>query len=190
MIQHKINDTDAYKRPVFSNRSKLLRLLWKNTWWLLCAWTPAPLHRWRVFILRSFGATIGQSNFIYPDCKIWAPWLLETGDVVTIGPSVEVYNPGGITLGHHSILSQDAFLCGATHQYNQADFKYIRKPIHIAPYTWICARAIVLPGVFCGEGSVLGAGSTTSRDLEAWHVYAGNPARMINKRLNFLNNEQ
>ncbi len=169
-------------RPAFSKRDRIRRLVWEFLSLLLFRYTPVPLHRWRCHLLRCFGAKIGASNFIYPTAKIWAPWLLTTEDVVTLGPGCEVYNPGGIHLGHHTIISQDAYLCGATHDYNSADFTYIKKPIRTEPYTWICARAIVLPGVTCGEGSVLGAGSVTSRNMDAWTVYAGNPAKSVKTR--------
>jgi putative colanic acid biosynthesis acetyltransferase WcaF len=186
MFQHDINDSDPYKRPVFTVTHKIIRLTWNIVWLVFCSWTPAPFHGWRVFFLRLFGAKIGKTNYVYPSCKIWAPWLLETEDVVTIGPNVEIYNPGGVYLGHHSILSQHAFLCGATHDYNKLDFTYIKKKIHICSYAWICSKAIVLPGVKCGEGSVLGAGSVTSKNLDPWTVYTGNPAHSIRKRNNFL----
>jgi putative colanic acid biosynthesis acetyltransferase WcaF len=186
MSRHNFTNSDAYTRPVFSFRNKLNRLLWAIAWALFCRWTPAPLHFWRIFILRLFGAQIGKTNFVYPSCKIWAPWLLITKEVVTIGPGVEIYNPNGVTLGHHTILSQDAYLCGATHDYNTLEFTYIRKSINTEAYVWICAKAIVLPGVNCKEGSVLGAGSVASKDLDAWTVYAGNPAMALKKRSQFI----
>ncbi len=188
MLSHDINSTDFYLRPVFSNYNKFRRLLWQFCWLILCRWTPVPLHKWRCFILRLFGAKMGYSNFIYPSCKIWAPWLLETEDVVTIGPFVEVYNPGGLYLGHHSILSQNVFICGATHDYNSKEYTYIMKRVVIEPYVWICAYSIILPGIRCCEGSVLGAGSVAVKDLASWTVYGGNPAKLLKPRVNFLNN--
>ena len=181
---HNSNSIDPYCKPVFSTSLKMKRLFWNLTWLILCRWTPNILHHWRVFILRTFGAKIGNSNFIYPNCKIWAPWLLETENVVTIGPFVEIYNPGGLFIGHHSIISQNAFICGATHDYNSEHFDYVMKKIVIEPYVWIGSRAIVLPGVSCKEGSVLGAGAVSSKNLEAWTVYSGNPAQPIKKRNN------
>jgi putative colanic acid biosynthesis acetyltransferase WcaF len=178
------NESDAYLHPVFSLRNRMLRFFWTFTWIVLCKWTPKPFHNWRILILRIFGAEIGKNNCIYPNSKIWAPWLLKTEDAVAIGPGVEIYNPGGIRLSHHAILSQDSYLCGATHEYNSKYFTFIKKEIIVEAYVWICARAIVLPGVTCGEGSVLGSGSVTSKNLEPWTVYAGNPAKPINKRVN------
>jgi putative colanic acid biosynthesis acetyltransferase WcaF len=144
--------------------------------------TPPPFHHWRCFLLRLFGAKLGAINFIYPSARIWAPWLLKTGDLVTIGRGAEIYNPGGILLGHRTIISQDAYLCGATHDYQSPEFTYITKPIETEAQVWICARAMVLPGVRCKEGSVLGAGAVATKSLEAWTVYAGNPAVEVRKR--------
>ncbi|MDI9363508.1 MAG: putative colanic acid biosynthesis acetyltransferase [Flavobacterium sp.] len=186
MFSHNINSTDAYKRPIFSSKNKIKRLLWQICWFIFCRWTPAPLHGWRAKVLRLFGAKIGNTNFIYSNCKIWAPWLLETEDVVTIGRGVEIYNPGGVFLGHHAILSQDAYVCGATHDYNSIEFTYLMKKIVIEPYVWICAKAIVLPGVQCNEGSILAAGSIATKNMNRWMVYGGNPAKPIKQRVNFL----
>ncbi|MEO7766397.1 MAG: putative colanic acid biosynthesis acetyltransferase, partial [Ferruginibacter sp.] len=122
----------------------------------------------------------------YSSCKIWAPWLLVMDDFSCIGPGAEVYNPGGCKIGHHAILSQDSYLCGATHDYDTEGFTYIKKQIIIEAYVWICAKAVVLPGVRCAEGSVLGAASLTSKNLEAWSVYGGNPAKFIKPRTNFI----
>jgi putative colanic acid biosynthesis acetyltransferase WcaF len=90
-----------------------------------------------------------------------------------------------VILGHHAVISQHAFLCGATHDYNSEAFTFIKKEIVLEPYVWICAKAIVLPGVRCMEGSVLGAAAITSRNLEPWTVYGGNPAKAVKKRENF-----
>lgn len=186
MFSHDADSADFYSRPVFSNNNKIKRLIWQFTWLISCSWTPAPLHKWRVFILKCFGAKIGFGNFIYPTCKIWAPWLLETKEVVTIGPGVEIYNPAGIYLGHHSILSQDVYMCGATHDYNSIEFTYLMKKHVVESYVWICAKAIVLPGVHCNEGSVLAAGSIATKNMDSWTVYGGNPAKALKKRHQFL----
>ena len=183
---HSTNSADPFLRPSFSAGNKLKRMLWNAVWLLLCSWTPNPFHYWRAFVVRAFGGKIGKNNSIYPTCSIWAPWLLHTEDTVTIGPGVEIYNPGGVVLHDHAILSQDAYLCGATHDYDSFEFTYIKKQITVGKYAWVCAKAVVLPGVHCKEGSVLGAASVTSKDLEPWSVYAGNPAKFVKPRKNVL----
>lgn len=52
-------------------------------------------------------------------------------------------------------------------------------PIRIMRGAWIGARAIILKGVTIGEGAVVGAGSVVTKDIPAWTIAAGNPARII-----------
>ncbi len=61
-------------------------------------------------------------------------------------------------------------------------FPLIAYAMHVGAYSWICARASVLPGVDIGEGAVLGLGSVATRDLEPWTVYAGVPAVKVKER--------
>lgn len=182
--QHDPKHPDALMRPMQSWQARLRRAIWLICWFILCRFTPNPMHRWRCFVLKIFGAKIGKNNFIYPSARIWAPWLLETGEVATIGPRAFIYNVGGLSIGHHAIVSESAFICGATHDYQSPDFTLISQPIEIGAYAWIAAFAIVLPAVTCHEGSVLGAGAVTHKDLDAWTVYSGNPASSVSKREN------
>jgi len=179
---HSPDSDDPLLRPIYGWRARARRLVWVLAWMLLFRTTPPPFHNWRCALLRMFGAKLGPINFIYPSARIWAPWLLETGDLVTIGRGADVYNPGGVSLGHRTIISQEDYLCGATHDYQSPEFTYITKQIRTEAQVWICARAIVLPGVQCKEGSVLGAGSVATKNLEEWTVYAGNPAREVRRR--------
>jgi putative colanic acid biosynthesis acetyltransferase WcaF len=140
------------------------------------------MHAWRATLLRLFGATIGPDCHFYPDSRVWAPWLLTAADHVTAANGAEIYNPAGITLGSHVILSQESYLCGATHDYNDPKFPLLAYQMTLGPYAWICARASVLPGVNVGEGAVLGLGAIATRELQPWTVYSGNPAQPIRER--------
>lgn len=51
--------------------------------------------------------------------------------------------------------------------------------VRICDKAWIGFNAIILKGVTIGEGAVIGAGSVVTRDVAAWTVAAGNPARTI-----------
>lgn len=53
------------------------------------------------------------------------------------------------------------------------------KSVRIGRGAWIGARSIVLKGVSIGEGAIVGAGSVVTHDVPAWHIVAGNPARII-----------
>jgi putative colanic acid biosynthesis acetyltransferase WcaF len=173
---------DPYLAASFSVENRLVRMLWGIAYTLLFRISPRPLHAWRSFLLRCFGARIGAACHIYPGARIWAPWNLVCGDVVAVADEAVIYNPARVVLGSHSTVSQQAYLCGATHDYDDPRFPLVAAPIEVGDYAWICARATVQPGVRVAEGAVLGLGSVATRDLEPWSVYVGVPARKIKER--------
>lgn len=177
------SSSDPYLAPAFPLKSKLLRATWGVVYALLFRTSPRPFHRWRSFLLRCFGARLGENCHIYGGARIWAPWNLICEDNATIGDEAIVYNPEQVSLGSHAIVSQQAYLCGATHDYEDPAFPLIAFPISLGSYAWVCARATVQPGVSVGEGAVLALGSVATRDLEPWTVYAGVPARKVKLRI-------
>ena len=181
---HVAEDTaaDPYLRPAFSLGDRLWRQIWNICWALLYRTSPRPLHSWRAFLLRVFGAEIGPNCHFYPRSKVWAPWNLICADQVTAGDGAEIYNPAQVTFGSHVILSQEAYVCGATHDYDDPGFPLMAFTMSFGSYAWICARASVAPGVNVGEGAVLGLGSVATRNLEPWTVYAGVPAVKVKER--------
>lgn len=53
------------------------------------------------------------------------------------------------------------------------------KPIKICDDAWIGMNSIILKGVTIGEGAIVGAGSVVTKDVPAWTVVAGNPAKVV-----------
>jgi putative colanic acid biosynthesis acetyltransferase WcaF len=174
---------DPYLAPAFSLRNRLLRFAWGIVHASLFRPSPRPMHAWRSFLLRSFGATLGQGCHVYPGARIWAPWNLRCGDVVAIADRATIYNPSYVVLGTHVTISQEAYLCGATHDYEVPEFPLVSSEISIGAFAWVCARATVQSGVSMGDGAVLALGAVATRNLDAWSVYAGIPARKIKSRI-------
>ena len=173
---------DPYKLPATSLRNRLGRAIWGITYSLLFRTTPRPFHAWRAFLLRIFGAKLGPDCHIYPRARIWAPWNLVCEDTVAIADEAIIYNPSTIVLGSHATVSQQAYLCGATHNYDDPNFPMTSMPISIGKHAWICARATVQSGVAVGDGAVLALSAVATHDLDSWSIYAGIPARKIKDR--------
>lgn len=164
-------------------REKALRLVWGVAWALLFKPTPRwAMHGWRRGLLRLFGARIGQGCRIDPTCMIWAPWNLDLGDFVALGPNVDCYTMDKIVIGSKTTISQRAFLCTGSHDVASLRRPLITKPIKIGDHAWVAAEAMVMPGVSVGEGAVIGARALVTRDMPAWTICAGNPCQPKRRR--------
>jgi putative colanic acid biosynthesis acetyltransferase WcaF len=168
--------------PSFSKMHRLYRGIWSLVWGMLGRWTPIPFHGWRRLLLNAFGANIHPTAKVYPGVDIWYPANLKMAKYACLATDVNCYCMDRIELGAYALVSQGAYLCGGTHDIDDSAFQLLTKPIIIEENAWIAAGAFVGPGVIVGEGAVLGARAVSFRDLEAYTVYAGNPAKPIRKR--------
>lgn len=176
---------DPYTSPQYSFANRLQRQLWSIAWIFLYRPSPRLAHAWRAWLLRCFGATLGPHCRFYPASRIWAPWNLTCEDTVMVADGAELYNPAPMLLASHAIVSQGAYLCGATHDYNDPTFPVLSFPMRLGRYAWVAARASVSPGVNLGDGAILALASVATQNLEPWSIYAGIPARKIKARTPF-----
>ena len=177
-----MHNKDTFTGPSFSLRNRLGCVLWDFTYILLFRFSPNPLHSWRVFLLRCFGAKIGSGAHVYPGVKIWAPWNITLGKECGIADGVILYSQDKIKIGIRSVVSQGAHLCAGTHDYTQQGFPLITAPINIGNYAWIAAEAFIHPGITIGAGSVIGARSVVNKDMPEWMICAGHPCKPIKER--------
>lgn len=176
-------NTDTHTGPSFSVRNRFGRLFWGVSYIVLFRFSPKPLHEWRSFILRCFGAKVGRGVHVYPGVKIWAPWNLELADECGIASGVTLYSQGRISIGHKAVISQGAHLVTGTHDYSNPGFPLITKPINVGNFVWIAADAFIHPGVTIGEGCVIGARSVITKNMPDWMICAGHPCIPIKPRI-------
>jgi putative colanic acid biosynthesis acetyltransferase WcaF len=178
-----IEGNDPYRQASFSLRNRLARALWGIVWLLLFRPSPRPLHSWRAFLLKAFGAKVGASCHVYPGVKIWAPWNIGLGDCIGVADGVTLYSMERIEIGDYAVISQGAHLCAGSHDFNSPNFQLIAAPIAVGARTWLCAESFVGPGVSIAEGSVIGARGVVAKSITTeWCVWAGVPVKKIGER--------
>lgn len=182
-------DLKNYKNR-HSLKSKMARAVWNIVWLLLFRPTPdrglSLFVRWRIILLRLFGAKIGKHCAVRNSAKIWQPWNLELGDWAAISEDCDIYSADIIRIGDRSTISKGAFLCGASHDVTSPIMELTCAPITIGHDAWVASRSIILPGVSIGDGAVVAAGAVVTKDVEPWTVVGGNPAKIIKKRVIIL----
>lgn len=176
-------NTNTHTGPSFSLRNRIGRTLWGIIYALFFRISPKPFHEWRSFLLRCFGAKVGAGVHVYPGVKIWAPWNLELADECGIANGAILYSQGKITVGRLAVISQGVHLVTGTHDYANAGFPLITKPIHVGAHAWIATEAFIHPGVTIGAGCVIGARSVVAKDMPEWMVCAGHPCIPLKARI-------
>lgn len=152
-------------------------------WWLvrglffLPSW-PVP-SRLRALFLRAFGACVGRGVVIRSGVNITFPWRLKIRDHVWIGEDVLILSLAPVTIESNVCVSQRAFLCTGSHDYQREDFALITRPITIRSGSWIAAQAFIGPGVEIGSGAVVSAGSVVLKNVPANAFVRGNPAELV-----------
>ncbi len=145
--------------------------------------TPFPWpNKIKIFLLRMFGAEIGERVVIKPRVNIHFPWKLEVGDNVWIGDEVFILNFEPIKLESNVCISQRAFLCGGNHNYKDEAFSYRNGPIKVREGAWIGAQCFVAPNITIDEYCVISAGSIVTQNMPSSKVCAGNPCKIIRDR--------
>lgn len=160
----------------------LKRFAWYFTNVLLFINPLNPLSGLKVRVLRLFGARIGKGVVVKPGVNIKYPWRLEIGDYSWIGENVWIDNLAEVKIGSNVCVSQGAMLLCGNHNYKKVTFDLMIGGITLEDGSWVGAQAVVCPGVTVHSHAVLGVNSIAHRDLEAYGIYQGNPARKVRER--------
>ena len=102
------------------------------------------------------------------------------GDYCAINSFARLFGHGGIKMGNYSQIGPGSLITTTTHNYREAlttEFK----EVNIGEWAWVGAHCVLLPGVTIGEHSVIGAGSIVTKDIPAYSIAVGIPAKVIGK---------
>ncbi len=142
----------------------------------------------RVWYRHVLGWRIEPDVFILMGQYIQMAGVRSSGQKVSIGRGTVInrgcllYTTGGLVIGEHVSISAGTWLVTGSHDINDPLFSVFYKPVVIGDHVWIGMRATVLPGVTIGAGAVVMAGAMVTRDVPAYAIVGGVPARVIKQR--------
>jgi maltose O-acetyltransferase len=116
-------------------------------------------------------------------------YRISIGRDTSIGRNALLDGRDQLTIGKHVSISPDVQLITGSHDVCSKDFAFKSAPIVIEDFVWIGSRSMVLPGVRIGTGAVVAAGAVVTKDVEAFSIVGGVPARRIGDRPRDLNYE-
>lgn len=110
----------------------------------------------------------------------------EIGNNSGIGVNAFLY--GKVIIGDNVMMAPDCIIYVRNHESSRVDIPMCEqrateeRPVIIGNDVWIGGRVIILPGVTIGDGAIIGAGSVVTKNIAAYDVVAGNPAKIIRNR--------
>ena len=163
-------------------RGFLVRVMWFLFGLPLLRCALIPSSRFRLALLRAFGAEIGEGAVMQHNFSVKYPWNLVAGRNCWFGEDSWLDNLSPITLGSNVCISQGAYLCTGNHDWSDPSFGLIVAGIQVRDGAWIGAHSLVAPGVVIGECAVTGLGAVVTRSVPAFEIHAGNPAKFVRLR--------
>ena len=180
--------------------------LWQQKWcWYERAslpWNRTRLH-WELMRREAFARWPLQGNVLEAlrdgRLEIGANTLFEPDVWITIGDdakvrigegtflnvAVMVAATGLVEIGSHCMLANGCFVTDANHRFDDPDTPVpwqgfdTKGPTRIGDNVWCGANVVVTSGVTVGERCVIGANSVVTRDLPAFSIAAGAPAKVL-----------
>lgn len=178
------SDLSAFSPGKFDKGAGILKqTLWYFVNALLVRASWNPFMGIKIVLLKMFGAKIGKGLVIKNNVCIKFPWKLTLGDNVWLGEGCWIDNLDKVTIGNNVCISQGALLLTGNHDYTSKSFDYRNAPIIVEDGAWIGAKAVVCPGVTVRSHAVLTVASIVTKEMEAYGIYQGNPAKIIRKRI-------
>lgn len=133
--------------------------------------------------------SLGSNIYVghYAILKSYYTGSIEIGDDTWIGQQCMFHGAGGIRIGSKVGIGPGVRILTSQHEDEGPDVALIFAKLTTAPVIVrdgadIGWGAIVLPGVTVGQASLIGAGSVVTKDVPAFTVVAGVPARVIRSR--------
>lgn len=129
---------------------------------------PFAPRKLRPILIRKMGCHVGKNTFFGDYVRMDTSYA----DMIYIGDYTH------ITSGCR-LLCHQRDLTGYCVGDNAADLRYKTGEIHIGKGVMVGMETIIMPGVTIGDGAIIGAGSIVTRDIPAWTIATGRPARVV-----------
>jgi acetyltransferase-like isoleucine patch superfamily enzyme len=111
--------------------------------------------------------------------KIEKEVLYTIGNVANKNSHIDGLIPQAVTIGDNFVSSVNTFIMAHDASLYTHIGKHRVEEVVIGNNVFLGCGAIVLPGVTIGDGAIIGAGSVVTKDVSAYSVVAGNPAKYL-----------
>lgn len=141
-----------------------------------------PLHTFRKFIYRLSGISLPFDSTIHIGANFFKPGGITIGHDTIIGDHCFLDGRAPLTIGSHTDIASQVLIYNDEHDINDPQFGNHFGSVTIGDYVFVGPRAIILPGVNIGNGAIVAAGAVVTKDIPEFEVWGGVPAKKISDR--------
>jgi maltose O-acetyltransferase len=147
-----------------------------------------PSHTLRLAFYRHVMAfEIGEHSFIFMGASFDCRGGFSLGNHSVINERCRLDNRGILRIGSNVSISSEVCILTADHDPQSESFEGRNRAVEIDDSVFIGTRALILPGCNLGRGAIVAAGSIVTKNVDAFAIVAGNPAKVIGQRPQTLN---
>lgn len=142
----------------------------------------------RYVLLKTLALYCGENVAIYPDVYIFHPENLSIGNNVSVHPMCYLEcGEGKIEIGNDVSIAHSVTILAVSHNYSNKNINIKDQGIEVGKTiiednVWIGAKATILIGRKVKKGSIIGANTLVTKDVQANTIVGGNPNRVIKER--------
>ncbi len=126
------------------------------------------------------GRPVGDTFTLFPPFHTDCGKNIAVGKNVFINSGCKFQDQGGIVIDDGALIGHNVVLATLNHSLAVRDRQdLIPGPIRIGKNAWIGSNVTILPGVTVGDGAVVAAGAVVTKDVPAYTVAGGVPARVL-----------
>ncbi len=179
-----LNFMEGLKKEAKANGVRILSYVTNH---IIC---HIPSHTIRnTWYTRVIGVTMGKDSSIQLGVTILfygiskkRNGMLTIGNNTAINANCWLDASAGLRIGNNVSISPHVFILTGQHDIDAPDFAEEHLPVEIEDRVFIGTRAMILPGVKIGEGSVVVAGAVVMKSIPPYTIVGGVPARKIGER--------
>lgn len=145
--------------------------------------TAVPSHRIRLwYYAHIMKFKIGKGSYIFMGCRFDCSENFQMGVNSVINANCRIDTRGSVCIGENVSISSDVIILTSDHNMDTPNLQGRNRMVIIEDFVWIGTRAMIMPGVRIRSGAIVAAGAVVTKDVQAYSVVAGVPAKPFKQR--------
>ncbi|TDQ09963.1 acyltransferase [Pedobacter metabolipauper] len=137
----------------------------------------------KIIALRFLGIKIGSPSFIDSGFRAYNPKNISIGKSCSFGHYNRLWAFSPIVIGDYVQTAIGLTIVSGSHQTDSYEPLHEGQQVILEGENWIGANVTIISGVTIGRGAIIAAGAVVTRDIPAYTIAAGVPAKVIKERV-------